>query len=104
MNQKELDNLLRDFTYQTGLKADIDLLFTDVVITPILQKFNVLNLRAIEGWITDRFYIEGQYAERLPTLTMIPMGQSRYEMGIRLSQTQAVKMMNINRDKFALLN
>lgn len=102
MTPTELNNLLQDFTYQTGLKAEIDLCYSDVVILPIIQKFNVLNLRAIEGWISDRFTEEGTYAEQLPTLTMIPVMQ-HYEMGIRLSQTQAVKTMKINFDKFPLL-
>ena len=102
MTEQEQHNLLQDFIFQTGLKAEINLIYSDVAIIPELQKFNVLSLRAIEHWITDRFTEEGLYSHQLPTLSMIPIRQ-HHEMGIRLSQTQAVNAMKINLDKFSLI-
>jgi hypothetical protein len=54
---------------------------------------DVRTLKSITFWIEDRFTEEGKFSHTLPKLTMIPCGQTRYEMGVRLSQTQAVKML-----------
>jgi len=93
MTEQEQQQLRSNFTFQTGLKASVELLYSDVVILPEQQAFDVLHLRTIEYWITDRFTEVNRGSHQLPKLQMIPQGQSRYEIGIRLSQTQAVKML-----------
>ena len=97
MTEQEQADLSYNFSFQTGLKVEVELLFSDVVIIPELQAFDVLHLRAIEYWITNRFMEVNRNSHQLPKLCMIPQGQTRYAMGVRLSQTQAVKMLNKNK-------
>lgn len=93
MTDQEQHDLKYDFSFQTGLKVTVELMYGDVVILPALQAFNAQTLKAITYWIEDRFQDENLFASNLPKVMMIPQGQTRYEMGVRLSQTQAVKML-----------
>ncbi len=94
MTELEQAYLKNDFSFQTGLSVRVELIYSDVVIFPALQSFNTNILEAIAYWIKDRFTEADKFSHVLPKLTMVPCGQTRYEMGVRLSQTQAVKMLN----------
>ena len=102
MNEKEQHQLKTAFSYRTGMQCTIELIYSDVVIIPGLQALDLNCVKAIGYWIEDMFTVEGAdtYEYIMPKLTLIPQGQTRYEMGVRVSQTLAVRMMKLNGHKF----